>query len=80
MGAPPMATTASGYVDLLHFLRWWASVNHTDAISEGALSASVLLDYLRFQGQYTPSPRPLPSTVAWALWRRCVAQRVPRYG
>jgi hypothetical protein len=25
-------------MDLLHFLRWWAHVNHTDEI-EGALSA-----------------------------------------
>ena len=23
-------------MDLLHFLRWWASVNQTDAISDGA--------------------------------------------
>ena len=50
-------TTLRGYaMDLLHFLRWWASVNHTDAISEGALSATVLLDYLRFQTGYHPQP------------------------
>jgi len=50
-------TTLRGYaMDLLHFLRWWASVNHTDAISEGALSATVLLDYLRFQADHYPQP------------------------
>src|SRR6202795_5242345 len=50
-------TTLRGYaMDLLHFLRWWASVNHTDAISEGALSATVLLDYLRFQTGCPPQP------------------------
>jgi len=48
-------TTLRSYaMDLLHFLRWWASVNHTDAISEGALSATVLLDYLRFQAGHHP--------------------------
>jgi site-specific recombinase XerD len=50
-------TTLRSYaMDLLHFLRWWASVNHTDAISEGALSAPVLLDYLRFQAGHQPPP------------------------
>ena len=47
-------------MDLLHFLRWWASVNHTDAITEDAV-ASVLPDYVRFQaGQ---QPRPAPATI-----------------
>ena len=50
-------TTLRSYaMDLLHFLRWWASVNHTDAISESALSATVLLDYLRFQAGHHPQP------------------------
>jgi len=50
-------TTLRSYaMDLLHFLRWWAGVNHTDAISEGALSASVLVDYLRFQAGQCPQP------------------------
>jgi len=50
-------TTLRSYaMDLLHFLRWWASVNHTDAISESALSATVLLDYLRFQAGLHPQP------------------------
>lgn len=49
-------TLRSNAMDLLHFLRWWASVNHTDAITENALSASVLLDYLRFQAGHNPQP------------------------
>jgi hypothetical protein len=40
--------------DLLHFLRWWESVHHTDAIAEGALTESILLDYLRFQSGQQP--------------------------
>ena len=40
---------------LLHFLRWWESVHHTDAIAEEALTESTLLDYVRFQsGQQPP--------------------------
>src|SRR5437016_11789765 len=34
---------------LLHFLRWWESVHHTDAIAKEALTESTLLDYVRFQ-------------------------------
>jgi integrase len=50
-------TTLRSYaMDLLHFLRWWVSVNHTDAVSERALSATVLLDYLRFQASQLPKP------------------------
>jgi hypothetical protein len=55
------AATLRGYaMDLLHFLRWWAGVNQTDAVSETAL-ASALPDYVRFQaGQ---QPRPAPATI-----------------
>lgn len=35
--------------ELLHFLRWWESVHHTDAIHKEALTESTLLDYVRFQ-------------------------------
>jgi site-specific recombinase XerD len=35
--------------ELLHFLRWWESVHHTDTISKDALTESTLLDYVRFQ-------------------------------
>jgi integrase/recombinase XerD len=41
--------------ELLHFLRWWESVHNTDAVAEGALTESTLLDYVRFQsGQERP--------------------------
>jgi hypothetical protein len=49
-------TLRSYALDLLHFLRWWASVNHTDATNQAALSASVLLDHLRFQAGHLPKP------------------------
>jgi integrase len=47
-------------MDLLHFVRWWASVHHSHAITRNALT-SVLTDYVRFQaGQ---RPRPAPATI-----------------
>jgi hypothetical protein len=54
-------TTLRSYaMDLLHFLRWWADIHQTDAITENALP-SVLPDYIRFQaGQH---PRPAPATI-----------------
>ena len=39
---------------LLHFLRWWESVRHTDAVAEDALTESTLLDYVRFQSAQQP--------------------------
>ena len=35
--------------ELLHFLRWWESVHHTDEVTKDALTESTLLDYVRFQ-------------------------------
>jgi hypothetical protein len=53
------ATLRSYAMDLLHFLRWWTSVNHADAIAENTLL--VLPEYVRFQaGQ---QPRPAPATI-----------------
>ena len=40
---------------LLHFLRWWESVHHTDVIAEDALTESTLLDYVRFQSAQEPA-------------------------
>src|SRR5258708_15699536 len=43
-------TTLRTYAhELLHFLRWWESVHHTDVVSKGALTETILLDYVRFQ-------------------------------
>ena len=39
---------------LLHFLRWWESVHHTDVIVPEALTESTLLDYVRFQSAQQP--------------------------
>src|SRR5260370_29398352 len=35
--------------ELLHFLRWWESVHHTDAVTKDTLTESTLLDYVRCQ-------------------------------
>jgi site-specific recombinase XerD len=41
--------------ELLHFLRWWDSVHHTDALPKDTLTQSTLLDYVRCQsGQQPP--------------------------
>jgi integrase/recombinase XerD len=42
--------------DLLHFLRWWVSVNPATAITDKALTESALLDYIRFQTNQQPQP------------------------
>src|SRR5262252_5925189 len=43
-------TTLRTYADaLLHFLRWWESVHHTDEVTKDALTESTLLGYVRFQ-------------------------------
>jgi integrase len=39
---------------LLHFIRWWERVHHTDVIAEDALTESTLLDYVRFQSSQQP--------------------------
>ena len=49
-------TLRSYAMDLLDFLRWWDSMNHTVAIREEALSATVLMEYLRFQTGEHPQP------------------------
>ena len=35
--------------ELLHFLRWWEGVHHTDAVLKGDRTETTLLDYVRFQ-------------------------------
>ncbi len=56
-------TTLRSYAyDLLHFLRWWVSVNHTTAVTEKTLTESALLDYIRFQTNQQPRPPPPVST------------------
>jgi len=42
--------------DLLHFLRWWAAVHKTSAITKQNLSESTFLDYIRFQVNQNPTP------------------------
>jgi hypothetical protein len=53
----PAETTPRSYaISLLHFLSWWASRNHTDAISEDTLNSTALLDYIRFQAGHDLQP------------------------
>src|SRR6201982_3610246 len=50
-------TTLRTYAyNLLHFVRWWASIHHTGNIEEQDLSESTLLDYVRFQSSQQPRP------------------------
>jgi integrase len=56
------ATTLRTYAyNLLHFVRWWESIHHTGEVAEGDLTASTLLDYVRFQS--SRQPRPSGSTI-----------------
>lgn len=48
-------------LNLLHFVRWWASIHGTGDVSERALTESTLLEYLRFQSGL--QPRPSGSTI-----------------
>jgi hypothetical protein len=52
----------------LHFLRWWESVHHTDAVTE-----STLLDYVRFQ-----SSQERELTVATINQRAAIVDRALR--
>src|ERR1041385_684053 len=63
-------TTLRTYAhELLHFLRWWEGVHHTDVVAKDALTETTLLDYVRFQsGQEreltgAPSISALPSSI-----------------
>lgn len=48
-------TTLYSYAyHLLHFIRWWVSVHHTEVITESVLTESTLLEYLRFQSSQQP--------------------------
>ncbi len=40
--------------DLLHFLRWWTTVQKTSSITQTALTESTFLDYIRFQVNQSP--------------------------
>jgi site-specific recombinase XerD len=59
-------TLRSYALDLLHFVRWWADLHKTDAVTEQVLTGSALLDYVRFQaGQ---EPRPAANTINRRVW------------
>ena len=43
--------------ELLHFLRWWDSVHHTDALTKDTLTESTLLDYVPQDSLFGPEDR-----------------------
>ena len=47
--------------NLLHFIRWWESIHHTDTVAADDLTESTLLDYVRFQSN--KERRPAGSTI-----------------
>jgi integrase len=47
--------------NLLHFVRWWASLHQSGDVSERDLTESTLLEYLRYQSGL--QPRPSGSTI-----------------
>jgi integrase/recombinase XerD len=47
--------------NLLHFVRWWASIHGTADVSERELTESTLLEFLRFESGL--QPRPSGSTI-----------------
>ena len=68
-------TTLRSYAhDLLHFVRWWATLHRTSVITKQALSESTFLDYIRFQVSQNPPP------AAASINRRVgTAERAMRY-
>jgi site-specific recombinase XerD len=71
-------TTLRSYAhDLLHFLRWWVSVHGTDAIAEGAVTESTLLDYIRFQAEQNPPPAPASINRRVSIAERVLRLEVP---
>jgi len=64
-------TTLRSYAyDLLHFLRWWAKIHHSPALTDKVLTESTLLDYIRFQMNQQP-----PSAAASINRRLGIAER-----
>jgi site-specific recombinase XerD len=42
--------------NLLHFVRWWASIHRTGDVQKGDLTEATLSDYVRFQSGLEPVP------------------------
>jgi len=47
--------------NLLHFVRWWESVHHTETVRAEELTESTFLEYVQFQS--SKEPRPAGSTI-----------------
>jgi integrase/recombinase XerD len=63
--------------NLLHFVRWWASLHHTGEILECDLTESTLLDYLRFQSALQPLPSGSTINARVAVADRAIRNEFP---
>jgi integrase len=63
--------------NLLHFVRWWASLHHTGEVLERDLAESTLLDYLRFQSDLQPLPSGSTINARVAVADRAIRNEFP---
>jgi integrase len=63
--------------NLLHFVRWWASLYHTGEVLERDLTESTLLDYLRFQSALQPLPSGSTINARVAVADRAIRNEFP---
>src|SRR6266851_3044242 len=63
--------------NLLHFVRWWASLHHTGEVLERDLAESTLLDYLRFQSALQPLPSGSTINARVAVADRAIRNEFP---
>ena len=70
-------TLRSYALDLLHFLRWWVSVNHTSIVGEERSTDRFLSITFDSRPAITLSPRRPPSIDAWASWSAPCATSFP---
>ena len=63
--------------NLLHFVRWWASLHHTGEVLERDLTESTLLDYLRFQSALQPLPSGSTINARVAVADRAIRNEFP---
>jgi integrase len=63
--------------NLLHFVRWWASLHHTGEVLERDLAESTLLDYLQFQSALLPLPSGSTINARVAVADRAIRNEFP---
>jgi integrase/recombinase XerD len=63
---------------LLHFVRWWESLHHTDDIVAQDLTQSILLEYVRFQSSRNPQLSPSTINDRIAIADRALRNQFPQ--